>query len=76
VSPKAEVKNVKVFIETQPLGVKIDAEHAGVIIFTPKSSKTDEFSHYIFNHDSLSLFSFFPFFKRLIWLIRLKNCVI
>ena len=44
---KAEVKNVKIFIETHPLEVKIDAEHADAIIFTPKSSKTDEFSHSI-----------------------------
>ena len=26
--------------------VKIDAEHAGAIIFTPKSSKTYEFLHF------------------------------
>ena len=43
-TPKAEVKSVKIFIET-PLGVKIDAEHAGAIMFTPKSSKTYKFLH-------------------------------
>ena len=50
VTPKAEVKNVKIFIETHPLGVKIDAEHAGAIIFTPKSSKTYEFLHFFHNN--------------------------
>ena len=28
-------------------GVKIDAEHAGAIIFKPKSSKTYEFSQFL-----------------------------
>ena len=45
---KAEIKkNVKIFIEIHPLGVKIDAEHGGAIIFTSKSSKINEFSHSI-----------------------------
>jgi hypothetical protein len=31
VTPKAEVKSAKIFTETHPLGVKIDAEYAGAI---------------------------------------------
>ena len=46
VTPKAEVKSAEIFIETLPLGVKIDAEHAGAIIFKPKSPKTYEFLHF------------------------------
>jgi hypothetical protein len=46
VTPMTEVKNVKIFIETHPLGIKFDAEHDAAIIFTPKSSKSDEFSHF------------------------------
>ena len=40
ITPKAEVKSAEIFTETHPLGTKIDAEHAGAIIFKPKSSKT------------------------------------
>ena len=46
VTPKAE-KGAEIFTETHPLGVKIDAEHAGAIIFKPKSSKTYEFSQFL-----------------------------
>ena len=41
-TPKAEVKSAEIFTETHSLGVKIDTEHAGTIIFKPKSSKTYE----------------------------------
>jgi hypothetical protein len=60
VTPKTEVKNVKIFIETHPPRGKNDAEHAVAIIFTPKSSKTDEFSHPI--SQPLFTFAFFIFF--------------
>ena len=46
-TPKTEVKCGEIFTETHPLRVKIDAEHAGAIIFKPKSSKTYEFSQFL-----------------------------
>ena len=47
VTPKAEVKSAEIFYRNTPLRVKIDAEHAGAIIFKPKSSKTYEFSQFL-----------------------------
>ena len=46
-TPNAGVKSAKIFTETHSLGVKIDAEHAGTIIFKPKSWKTYEFSQFL-----------------------------
>ena len=68
-TPKAEVKSAEIFTETHPLGVKIDAEHAGAIIFKPKSSKTYEFSQFL----NKTTFLTFIDFKREKWRIHLRN---
>ena len=58
VIPKAEVKSAEIFTETHLLGVKIDTEHTGAIIFKPKSSKTYEFSQF------LNKTTFFDIYRR------------
>ena len=50
VTSKVEVKNAEIFTKTHPLGVKISTEHAGAIIFKPKSSKAYEFLHFFNNN--------------------------